>query len=157
MKRNLFGGWLPEPNDPWRKETCIITLRWHLSNSLERNYATTSTSDKEDKYSMLAQKEKIKLAIVLVVAANEQTRLQQEQTTPLAKPLNRPEKRGCRKWTNRGKGKENEQVHMQDDNHEMISISKKSIFFVWDIYVASRLTNCRNAGRESHELKRTWS
>jgi len=78
VKRNLFGGWLPEPNDPWRKETCIITLRWHLSNSLERNYATTSTSDKEDKYSMLEQK-KNKLAIVLVVAANEQTRLQQKQ------------------------------------------------------------------------------
>jgi len=79
VKRNLFGGWLPEPNDPWRKETCIITLRWHLSNSLERNYATTSTSDKEDKYSMLEQQKKNKLAIVLVVAANEQTRLQQKQ------------------------------------------------------------------------------
>ena len=90
---------------------------------------------------MLAQKEKIKLAIVLVVAANEQTRLQQEQTTPLAKPLNRPEKRGCRKWTNRGKGKENEQVHMQDDNHEMI-YKKKGIFFFGILeYVASRLTN----------------
>jgi hypothetical protein len=89
VKRNLFGGWLPEPNDPWRKETCIITLRWHLSNSLERNYATTSTSDKEDKYSMLEQKKKTNWQLfswLPQMNKQDSSKSSARKTTPLASP-----------------------------------------------------------------------